>query len=78
MPQDNGTYTLHGYKWFTSATDSDMAITLARIVDKRGNTVQVTEQIWKKFDIKMLVHSHVTCSPVLYESLISKHFLCEF
>ena len=30
VPQADGTYRLHGYKWFTSATDSDMALTLAR------------------------------------------------
>ena len=32
--QADGTYKLHGYKWFTSATDSNMAFTLARIVDE--------------------------------------------
>ena len=34
-PQADGTYTLHGYKWFTSATDADMALTLARVADAR-------------------------------------------
>lgn len=29
--QTDGTYTLHGTKWFTSATTSQMALTLARI-----------------------------------------------
>mmetsp|Transcript_5253 Transcript_5253/g.6979 ORF Transcript_5253/g.6979 Transcript_5253/m.6979 type:complete len:606 (+) Transcript_5253:138-1955(+) len=29
------TYSLHGYKWFTSATDSSMSLTLARIVDSK-------------------------------------------
>jgi len=32
-------YKLYGYKWFSSATDSDMALTLARIVD--GDTGKV-------------------------------------
>ena len=27
-----GRWRLHGYKWFSSATDSDMALTLARVV----------------------------------------------
>ena len=27
-----GGWRLHGYKWFSSATDSDMALTLARVV----------------------------------------------
>lgn len=31
------TYTLHGVKWFTSAVTSEMALTLARIVDDKGN-----------------------------------------
>ncbi|KAK2710576.1 hypothetical protein QYM36_011931 [Artemia franciscana] len=30
-------YALYGYKWFTSATDSDIALTLAREVDSDGN-----------------------------------------
>jgi alkylation response protein AidB-like acyl-CoA dehydrogenase len=37
--QPDGTYRLYGFKWFTSATDSDMAITLARIVDDADGTV---------------------------------------
>uniref|UniRef100_H2Y5Z2 Uncharacterized protein n=1 Tax=Ciona savignyi TaxID=51511 RepID=H2Y5Z2_CIOSA len=35
--QKNGTYKLYGYKWFTSATDADMALTLARVLDESGN-----------------------------------------
>lgn len=35
--QDNGTYKLYGYKWFTSATDADMVMTLARIVEDGGS-----------------------------------------
>ncbi|KAM8962201.1 acyl-CoA dehydrogenase family member 11-like [Pelodytes ibericus] len=38
--QDDGTYSLHGYKWFTSATDSDMSLTLGRVEDDQGKTVQ--------------------------------------
>lgn len=30
-------YKLYGYKWFSSATDSDMSLTLARITDSNGN-----------------------------------------
>lgn len=33
----DGTYALTGYKWFTSATDSEMALVLAKI--KEGDTV---------------------------------------
>ena len=31
-------YKLFGYKWFSSATDSDMALTLARIVGDKEDT----------------------------------------
>ncbi|NXX51159.1 ACD11 dehydrogenase, partial [Tricholaema leucomelas] len=34
--QPDGTYLLHGFKWFTSAADSDVALTLARIADAEG------------------------------------------
>ncbi|XP_074869272.1 acyl-CoA dehydrogenase family member 11-like [Carettochelys insculpta] len=34
--QPDGTYCLSGFKWFTSATDSDMTLTLARIMDAQG------------------------------------------
>ncbi|XP_035703599.1 acyl-CoA dehydrogenase family member 11 isoform X2 [Folsomia candida] len=36
IPKSDGKYTLHGYKWFSSATDSDMAITLARVANSDG------------------------------------------
>lgn len=36
-------YRLYGYKWFSSATDSDMSLTLARIVDSDGNGVPGTK-----------------------------------
>ena len=32
LPDGGGGWRLHGYKWFSSATDSDMALTLARVV----------------------------------------------
>eukprot|EP01006_Ploeotia_vitrea_P041758 TRINITY_DN66571_c13_g1_i4.p1 TRINITY_DN66571_c13_g1~~TRINITY_DN66571_c13_g1_i4.p1 ORF type:complete len:653 (-),score=310.85 TRINITY_DN66571_c13_g1_i4:758-2716(-) len=38
--QPDGSYKLSGFKWFTSATDADMTITLARIEDAQtGKTV---------------------------------------
>ncbi|CAK8692442.1 acyl-CoA dehydrogenase family member 11-like [Clavelina lepadiformis] len=37
--QTDGTYKLYGYKWFTSATDADMTLTLARITDQSGNFI---------------------------------------
>ncbi|KAJ6648516.1 Acyl-CoA dehydrogenase family member 11 [Pseudolycoriella hygida] len=36
-------YKLYGYKWFSSATDSDMTLTLARIVDNDGNKTAGTK-----------------------------------
>lgn len=42
IPQPDGSYLLHGYKWFTSATDADMAFTLARIADKEGRITEGT------------------------------------
>ncbi|XP_069817569.1 acyl-CoA dehydrogenase family member 11-like isoform X2 [Dendropsophus ebraccatus] len=41
--QADGTYKLYGYKWFTSATDSDMSLTLGRVVDAQGHIVQGTK-----------------------------------
>ncbi|NXI10339.1 ACD11 dehydrogenase, partial [Irena cyanogastra] len=38
--QPDGTYCLYGFKWFTSAADSDMALTLARIADAEGQCTQ--------------------------------------
>jgi putative acyl-CoA dehydrogenase len=33
-------YHLYGVKWFTSATTSQMAMTLARVVDENGNVIE--------------------------------------
>lgn len=37
---ENGVYKLYGTKWFTSATTSQIAFTLARIEDEKGNSIQ--------------------------------------
>ena len=42
VPQDDGTYRLYGYKWFSSATDADMTLTLARVQNPDGSTVPVS------------------------------------
>lgn len=39
--QADGSYKLYGFKWFTSATDANMTMTLARIVDQDGRTAPV-------------------------------------
>lgn len=42
IPNFDGTFSLHGHKWFSSATDSDMAMTLARVVDAEGKVEEGT------------------------------------
>lgn len=37
----DGSYRLHGYKWFTSATDAQMAFTLARLQHEDGMITKV-------------------------------------
>ncbi len=39
--QQDGWFKLYGFKWFTSATDSDMTLTLARISDRHGRSTAV-------------------------------------
>ncbi|XP_037114115.1 acyl-CoA dehydrogenase family member 11-like [Syngnathus acus] len=39
VPQSDGWYKLYGFKWFTSATDADMTLTLARVCDRSGATI---------------------------------------
>jgi len=43
VEQNDGSYRLYGYKWFSSATDSDIAFTLARVVDRHNNFIDVCE-----------------------------------
>ncbi|XP_074150447.1 acyl-CoA dehydrogenase family member 11-like isoform X3 [Sminthopsis crassicaudata] len=42
LPQEDGTHKLFGFKWFTSATDADMTLTLARIMDTGGSVTKGT------------------------------------
>lgn len=41
VAQTDGSYKLHGFKWFTSATDADMTLTLARVQDSTGGITPV-------------------------------------
>lgn len=41
VEQPDGSYKLYGYKWFSSATDADVSLTLARVVGKDGSMVEV-------------------------------------
>ncbi|XP_017541988.2 acyl-CoA dehydrogenase family member 11-like isoform X2 [Pygocentrus nattereri] len=43
--QEDGSFRLHGFKWFTSATDADFTLTLARIADEDGNTTPGTRGV---------------------------------
>ncbi|XP_038619519.1 acyl-CoA dehydrogenase family member 11-like [Tachyglossus aculeatus] len=40
--QADGTYRLYGHKWFTSATDADVTLTLARVVDAQNCVTEGT------------------------------------
>lgn len=51
VPQPDGSYKLHGYKWFSSATDADMTFTLARVIGHDGRVIQVSERISSKRNI---------------------------
>lgn len=42
LDENTGTYKLHGLKWFSSATDSDMSLALARIVHCNGSNTTVS------------------------------------
>ena len=39
--QGSDEHKLYGYKWFTSATDADISLTLAREQDDKGDTTPV-------------------------------------
>jgi len=41
VKQTDGSYKLYGHKWFSSATDADVALTLARISEEHGHCTQV-------------------------------------
>jgi len=45
VQQGGNHYKLYGYKWFSSATDSDMTLTLARVVDKMGEVEDGTKGV---------------------------------
>lgn len=42
LAQEDGTYKPYGHKWFSSATDAEMTLTLARICDSQGRTEDVS------------------------------------
>ena len=43
--QSENHYKLYGYKWFSSATDSDMTMPLARVVDNMGEVEEGTKGV---------------------------------
>jgi len=43
--QGGNHYKLYGYKWFSSATDSDMTLTLARVADTMGQVVEGSQGV---------------------------------
>uniref|UniRef100_A0AAY5EBX2 Acyl-CoA dehydrogenase/oxidase C-terminal domain-containing protein n=1 Tax=Electrophorus electricus TaxID=8005 RepID=A0AAY5EBX2_ELEEL len=42
--QEDGWYRLRGFKWFTSATDADVTLILARTADNNGNVTPLSEE----------------------------------
>ncbi|BFZ04647.1 hypothetical protein BsWGS_07686 [Bradybaena similaris] len=44
VAQPDGSYKLFGYKWFSSATDADMSLTLARVVGQDGSVLELSEE----------------------------------
>lgn len=67
VPQTDGSYKLHGFKWFTSATDADMTLTLARIQDRTGATTPVL----------LTADTRLPARSVLFNNLQSD-FICVF
>lgn len=51
VPQTDGSYKLHGFKWFTSATDADVTLTLARVQDRGGATTPVQQFSYSSLNI---------------------------
>ncbi|XP_009330312.1 PREDICTED: uncharacterized protein LOC103923643 isoform X2 [Pygoscelis adeliae] len=51
--QPDGTYRLYGFKWFTSAADSDVTLTLARVADAEGKVKQVRDEEGKLNSIQV-------------------------
>jgi alkylation response protein AidB-like acyl-CoA dehydrogenase len=45
VSQPGGKFKLYGYKWFSSAIDADMTLTLARIVGPDGSVTKVPETV---------------------------------
>ncbi|CAG5136104.1 unnamed protein product [Candidula unifasciata] len=43
VARPDGSYKLYGYKWFSSATDADVTLTLARIVGQDGTVLEGTK-----------------------------------
>jgi len=46
--QSDGSYKLYGYKWFSSATDADMALTLACDCDVNEHYTEVHHAVYSK------------------------------
>ena len=57
---DHG-YQLYGYKWFTSASDANMSLTLARSVDSNGQPIPVCMLIFNAADILMRIFAKLSC-----------------
>lgn len=61
-PEPDGSYRLHGYKWFTSATDANMAFALARLANKDGTVIQVCKYLESDLRVCILIAAAVVLS----------------
>ena len=48
VPEEDGSCKLHGYKWFSSATDANVTFTLVRVMNSCGSTVPVSSLVHLK------------------------------
>jgi hypothetical protein len=71
----DGSYNLHGYKWFSSATDSDMALTLARVVDAQVRSQFNLDRIDKGFSKTVLMINSIFGDNTFRSNLVSVAYL---
>uniref|UniRef100_A0A8C2H3P4 Acyl-CoA dehydrogenase family member 11-like n=1 Tax=Cyprinus carpio TaxID=7962 RepID=A0A8C2H3P4_CYPCA len=64
--QQDGWFKLYGFKWFTSATDADVTLTLARITDQHGRKVHWS---FKLYCIEFVLFTHSTLRPLLLQTV---------
>ena len=72
VEQQDGSYKLYGYKWFSSATDADMTFTLARVVNSAGQALDVRCFTYTYFKLWPLTH---TGKGILFKRVFQRKYL---